>query len=69
MTTNHVEHLDPALIRPGRADIRVEVQLANRDMISQLFIFIYSSGPSNRVQHHGLSIASLKTVKSTPHKS
>jgi chaperone BCS1 len=25
MTTNHVDRLDPALIRPGRVDLRVEI--------------------------------------------
>ncbi|KAL5373610.1 hypothetical protein PMIN06_012491 [Paraphaeosphaeria minitans] len=53
MTTNHIEHLDPALIRPGRADMRVEFQLADRDMIIQLFFFIYGSEPSNLIQRDG----------------
>ena len=29
MTTNHIEHLDEALIRPGRPDKRVHSQLAD----------------------------------------
>ncbi|KAK7178372.1 mitochondrial chaperone bcs1 [Paraphaeosphaeria sporulosa] len=53
MTTNHIEHLDPALIRPGRADMRVEFQLADRDMISQLFFFVYGSEPANLIQRDG----------------
>lgn len=51
MTTNHIEHLDPALIRPGRVDIRVEFQLADRDMIYRLFLFIYDSEPSHLIKH------------------
>lgn len=31
MSTNHVDRLDPALIRPGRADIKLEVPLLDRD--------------------------------------
>ncbi|KAF2194997.1 putative mitochondrial chaperone bcs1 [Zopfia rhizophila CBS 207.26] len=41
MTTNYIGHLDPALIRPGRVDTKVEFPLADEDMISQLFFFIY----------------------------
>ncbi|KAF2177369.1 putative mitochondrial chaperone bcs1 [Zopfia rhizophila CBS 207.26] len=41
MTTNHIERLDPALIRPGRVDMKVEFHLAEEDMISQLFFFVY----------------------------
>lgn len=41
MTTNHIERLDPALIRPGRVDMKVEFQLADAGMISQLFSLVY----------------------------
>jgi chaperone BCS1 len=37
-TTNHVERLDPALIRPGRIDRRMENGLASRDQGRRLFI-------------------------------
>ncbi|KAK7178204.1 mitochondrial chaperone bcs1 [Paraphaeosphaeria sporulosa] len=47
MTTNHIEHLDRALIRAGCVDMNVEFKLADRDMISELFFFIYGSGRSN----------------------
>ncbi|KAF2741700.1 hypothetical protein M011DRAFT_454397 [Sporormia fimetaria CBS 119925] len=39
MTTNHIERLDPALIRPGRVDMKLELYLADEDMINQLFHF------------------------------
>ncbi|OJD28050.1 hypothetical protein ACJ73_00556 [Blastomyces percursus] len=41
MTTNHIEHLDGALIRPGGVDRRVFFHLANRYMSSRLFCTIF----------------------------
>ncbi|CRK44634.1 hypothetical protein BN1723_006227 [Verticillium longisporum] len=37
MTTNHMEKLDPALIRAGRVHRRVEFQLASRETAAALF--------------------------------
>ncbi|KAK1722911.1 mitochondrial chaperone bcs1 [Colletotrichum acutatum] len=41
MTTNHREHLDDALIRPGRVDKKVEFQLADADVIRRLFCTVF----------------------------
>ncbi len=41
MTTNYIERLDEALIRPGRADRKVEFQLADAEMITQLFCIVF----------------------------
>jgi chaperone BCS1 len=38
MTTNHVETLDPALIRPGRVDLSLELANASRDQMERLFL-------------------------------
>ena len=38
MTTNHAEKLDPALIRPGRADRRFEIGYATADEARRLFL-------------------------------
>ncbi|KAK6538030.1 hypothetical protein TWF694_010923 [Orbilia ellipsospora] len=42
MTTNHPEHLDPALTRHGRVDLKIYFGLATREQISSLFINMYS---------------------------
>jgi chaperone BCS1 len=36
-TTNHPERLDPALIRPGRIDRRVEIGHADREQLARIF--------------------------------
>jgi chaperone BCS1 len=41
MTTNYPDRLDPALVRPGRVDRRVEFGYATREMISRQFLWFY----------------------------
>jgi mitochondrial chaperone BCS1 len=36
-TTNHIDKLDPALIRPGRIDRKLEVSYADRDQLRRIF--------------------------------
>jgi hypothetical protein len=45
MTTNHVDDLDLALIRPGRVDVRCEFQLCSREQVKQLFLRFYTQTP------------------------
>lgn len=45
MTTNHKDKLDPALIRPGRADVHLELGLANADMAARLFMRFFPDDP------------------------
>lgn len=41
MTTNHPEKLDPALIRPGRIDLQIELPNATRHQIERLYKRFY----------------------------
>jgi len=41
MTTNHIEKLDPALLRPGRCDVRCEFKRASKKQISDMFSRFY----------------------------
>ncbi|KAI9268082.1 P-loop containing nucleoside triphosphate hydrolase protein [Phascolomyces articulosus] len=43
MTTNHIEKLDPALIRPGRIDVRVHFGNATQNQAYELFQKFYPS--------------------------
>jgi len=42
MTTNHLEKLDKALIRPGRVDMIIKFDLADKGMISSIFKAIFA---------------------------
>jgi mitochondrial chaperone BCS1 len=41
MTTNHPERLDPALIRPGRVDRKIELGYSTPDQARRLFLWFY----------------------------
>jgi chaperone BCS1 len=43
MTTNHIEKLDEALIRPGRVDMMIKFDLASTDMIVTIFRAIFAT--------------------------
>lgn len=42
MTTNHIEKLDPALLRPGRVDMTIAFGYSDRVTIRDLFLAIYA---------------------------
>jgi chaperone BCS1 len=47
MTTNHIDKLDPALIRPGRCDVHLDIGPATPDQARQLFSRFF---PNNDVE-------------------
>ena len=42
MTTNDPEKLDPALVRPGRVDVRVDFNRATHQQVKEIFFNMYS---------------------------
>ena len=43
MTTNHIERLDPALIRPGRVDVKEKLDFASHSQMKRLFLKFYGA--------------------------
>ena len=48
MTTNHKEKLDPALLRPGRADVHVELNHASEKQMKGLFAKFFPESSSEQ---------------------
>ncbi|KAF9999283.1 hypothetical protein BGZ79_007097 [Entomortierella chlamydospora] len=51
MTTNHLERLDEALIRPGRVDVRARFGKATQSQAEELFIKFYPHRPPAASDH------------------
>lgn len=45
LTTNHPEKLNEALIRPGRVDLQIRFDLANKQQMKDLFLRMYCPDP------------------------
>lgn len=43
MTTNHIDSLDEALIRPGRVDFKVLIDRATLDQAGRMFLHFYNN--------------------------
>ena len=62
ITTNHPEHLDPALVRPGRIDLHLKLDYVNLDTLNQ-FISVFYPGskiPPGFIVREKTTIASLQ---------
>lgn len=60
MTTNHVERLDAALIRPGRADMKLEVGLVLQEQAGELFRKFYPKASPEQTVRFASSIPAKK---------
>lgn len=59
MTTNHINKLDPALFRPGRIDILIELGYATYDAIQDFIDYYY---PDNNVNIRDINIKNNITI-------
>ena len=61
-TTNHIEKLDPALIRPGRIDLTLKVDYATNETFSKFLMFHYKrSLPYGKTVVPNLTFAAVQT--------
>ena len=66
MTTNRLNVLDPALVRPGRVDLKVEFPFATRKQILQSFTWFYPDRSEQAAQNFAdqfTSTVSMATVQ------
>ncbi|RYP29498.1 hypothetical protein DL767_006688 [Monosporascus sp. MG133] len=62
MTTNDVEKIGGALIRPGRVDKKVEFRRADKDVITRLFYIVHKHSDED-MPHEGKPIEDDETVE------
>jgi len=62
MTTNHVDKIDPAIIRPGRIDMNIEFKRASPEIITQIIQSYWNE--NNISKDH---IDTLHSLKPIPH--
>jgi len=63
LTTNHKNRLDPALIRPGRCDVYLEIQNANRKQAQRMFCRFFSK----TIQIENVDKNNIITLKENHH--
>lgn len=60
-TTNHIEKLDPALLRPGRVDLQVEIGFVNNEIFNQFTNKFFGKTQDIKLRHK-LTCAELQNL-------
>jgi hypothetical protein len=64
-TTNHIQKLDPALIRPGRIDLKLEIKYATEETLNEFIKYHYGEDaclPAGYRIKSNVSFATLQTL-------
>ena len=62
-TTNHIEKLDPALIRPGRIDLKLEIKYVNFETLNKFLNFHYGEIVKKKFKvRDGITFAELQVM-------
>lgn len=64
MTTNFLNRLDPALIRPGRVDFKQEIGFADANQMERMFRRFYPREPSSSARQFTENVLALEQPKS-----
>ena len=59
MTTNYPERIDPALLRPGRVDVKMELPLLSNELVQQMFLRFFP----NSLEHFTVEGIPASTIQ------
>ena len=62
MTTNHVERIDPAILRPGRVDMHLTIGMPDKDQVERLFELFYEQKPTVPLDPKKRSVAEITEI-------